>query len=253
MDKTKNNLLDVLSKFPELLVSIYTCSIFYLRYNYSKDAELFYNIPSYYFNESANNNKIIVILVLSFSLVLPLFFDKYLYIKINKVKRNYNIRKFVLINGLLSFILMYFYLNFKITCLAVILSIFFYLISSHFLKKENLNKTEEYKNKTYILIIIFLLINFFTLILGREKPNTLKNYEVLSKINYSSDSMSNYKKGSYLIKVGEHNDKFIVLRGKVKSKNLILDTSAYEFVNPEEYYVKNIRFNKVEAEGKDEK
>lgn len=253
MDDTKNNLLDVLSKFPELLVSIYTCSIFYLRYDYSQDAESFYNIPSYYFNESADNNKIIVILVLSFSLVLPLFFDKYLSIKINKVKRNYDIRKFVLIIGLLSFIVMYFYLNFKITCLAVILSIFFYLISSHSLKKENLNKTEEYKNKTYILIIIFLLINFFTFILGREKPKTLKNYELLFKINNSSEVTSNYKKNSYLVKVGEHNDKFIVLSGKVKSKNLILDTSVYGFVNPEEYCVKNVRFNDVEAENKDEK
>ena len=253
MDETKNNLLDVLSKLPQLLVFINTFYILYLRYIYSKDAEFFYNIPSYYFNESANNNKIIVILVLSFSLVIPLFFDKYLYIKTNKVKRNYNIRKFVLIIGLFSFLYMYFNLNSKITISALIISIFSYLISLHFLEKENLNKTEEYKNKTYILIIIFLLINFLTLILGREKQNTLKNYEVLFKIDNSSQMTSNYKKDSYLVKVGEYNDKFIVLSGKVKSKNLILDTSAYRFVNPEEYYVKNIRFNDVEAKNKDEK
>ncbi len=148
---------------------------------------------------------------------------------------------------------MYFNLNSKITISALIISIFSYLISLHFLEKENLNKTEEYKNKTYILIIIFLLINFFTFKLGIEKPNTLKNYEVLFKIDNSSQMTSNYKKDSYLVKVGEYNDKFIVLSGKVKSKNLILDTSAYGFVIPEEYYVKNIRFNDVEAENKDEK
>lgn len=251
MDDTKNNLLDDLSKIPELLVFINTLLIFYLRYNYSKDAELFYNIPNNYFYTSANNEKIIVILVLSFSLLLPLFFDKYLYVNTSKKKQQFINRTVVIIFGILSLI-MSFKLNFKIACLEVVLFILFYFISSHFLKNENLDETEEYKNKTYIIIILFLLINFFTFIFG-GKPNTLKNYEVLFKINNSSEVTSNYKKDSYLIKVGEHNDKFIVLNGKVKSENLILDTSTYRFVNSEEYYIKRIRFNKVETENKDEK
>lgn len=253
MDKTKNNLLDELSKLPQLLVFINTFFILYLRYIYSKDAEFFYNIPSYYFNESANNKKIIVILILSFSLLLPLFFDKYLYVKISKKTQNIINRTVVIIFGMSSFLFMYDNLHFVKTFILCSLFTIIYKKSTFFLKKENLDETDEYKNKTYIMIIIFLLVNFFTLILGREKPNTLKNYEVLFQINNSSEVTSNYKKDSYLIKVGEHNDKFIVLSGKFESENLILDTSVYGFVNPEEYYIKNIRFNKVEAENKDEK
>lgn len=253
MDKTKNNLLDELSKLPQLLVFINTFFTFYLRYIYSKDAELFYNIPDNYFYTSANNKKIIVILIISFSLLLPLFFDKYLYVNISKEKQNTINRTIVITFGMFSFLFMYNNLHFVKT---IILCSFFTIIykkSVFFLKNENLGINEEYKNKTYIMIILFLLINFFTLMLGREKPNTLKNYEVLFQINNSSEVTSNYKKDSYLIKVGEYNDKFIVLSGKIKSQSLTLDTSAYGFVNPEKYFVKNRRFKEVKAVNKDEK
>lgn len=223
-EKNKNYpIFSALEKLIVLLPIILGGATFLYKYNYSVKCEELYKIPKTYFFEFKTNFETILLflfIIIGFGLLIPFLGGNFLENKEESQSKFEYILFSLSILIYSFFIISIFSINFFKSCYLVIvicsMLVILIVLTGNY-KWIFKNKKDGIKVKSLIPVIFVIFILFSINIINIASiepvnPKKLTKYEVLYPINKDVKDTYNLNDNEYLVKLGEENGKFLVVK-----------------------------------------